>query len=61
MKRFEMAEPLTQEELCEVLRRGQELHDKEISEKILRLVKRIANTFSKREKVIHHKPAGARA
>lgn len=61
MNRFEMAEALTQEELSEVLRRGQELHDKEISEKISRLVKRVANIFNKRNKMIHHKPAGARA
>lgn len=61
MKRFEMAEPLTHEELAEVLRRGQELHDKEMKEKFSRLVKRIKNIFNRRNKMVHHKPAGARA
>ncbi len=61
MNRFEMSEPLTQEQLSEVLRRGQEMHDKEISEKVYKLVKGITNIFSKRNKMVHHKPAGARA
>lgn len=61
MNHFETAKPVTHEELEAALKRGRELRDKEIALKLSNLLRRITNIFRRRNKVIPHKPAGARA